>query len=66
MEIYINDLRKEVPEGTTLAKALAECNVPEKGAAAALNGKIAKRVDWDSITLAQNDKIIVISAAYGG
>lgn len=66
MKIIINDLTKELAEGASLADALAECNVPEKGTAVALNGKIARRDTWANTPLSDGDNIIIISAAYGG
>ena len=66
MKITINDRPTEFAEGTSLAQAMAECNVPEKGTAVALNGKIARRDSWAQTMLRDGDNIIIISAAYGG
>ncbi|MCC8112915.1 MAG: sulfur carrier protein ThiS [Bacteroidales bacterium] len=66
MEIIVNDEKREVADGMTLAQLMQELNVPERGTAVALNDKIAKRADWETIVLNPNDNVLIISAAYGG
>lgn len=66
MEIIINDQKREVTENASLALVLEELNIPSKGTAVALNGKIAKRESWGETILKPSDNIVIISAAYGG
>ncbi len=66
MIITVNDTEKQVADGITLAELLVELQVPEKGTAVALNDKIARKDTWTQIALSPNDKILIISAAYGG
>lgn len=66
MEIIVYDEKREVADGMTLAQLMQELNVPERGTAVALNDKIAKRADWETIVLNPNDNVLIISAAYGG
>lgn len=62
MTLTINDKATEVAEGATLASL----GISEKGTAVAVNGKLVRREAWDETVLADGDKLIIISAAYGG
>lgn len=66
MTVLINDKPTEVNTGTTLAQLLENLNIPSNGTAVAVNGALAKRDAWPSATLNDGDKVLIISAAYGG
>jgi len=53
-------------ETLTVAELVTIKNIPEKGTAIAVNGRIARKANWETTTLKDGDSIILISAAYGG
>lgn len=67
MILYIND-KEEVFKSAelTLGELLAARDVPASGTATALNGRLVTRDKWDVTLLKDGDRIMIISAAYGG
>ena len=49
-----------------LSELVALKNIPLKGTAVAVNGKIARKENWDTTKISAGDSLTVISAAYGG
>ena len=66
MEIKINDKTVNLPEGSTVADALAAMEISPAGIATALNGTVVPAHRRGEIILNQGDSIIVIKAFYGG
>lgn len=66
MNISINDIALELPEGATITEALAARQLPATGIAVAVNGKVVPAVKRDSHKLTEGDKVVVIKAFYGG
>lgn len=66
MEIIVNGEKRQLTDGQTVAQLMEELQTPLQGTAVAVNGKVAKRADWDGYALHDGDEILVISAAYGG
>jgi sulfur carrier protein len=67
VEIFVNDQRRALADGTVLASLLAELGLAErKGIAAALNGGVVARADWATRPLTAGDRVVVIQAAQGG
>lgn len=66
MKIYVNDKEMELAPGATVADALRAVSAPERGIAAALNGKVVPAAERGETALADGDKILVIKAFYGG
>lgn len=67
MTIYINDKIENIsPEIVTVADLLSSRNIPSGGTAVAVNGRLVKQPDWGTAALRENDKVMIISAAYGG
>ena len=66
MNIYINDKATEVADNASIATIVAQLAIPEKGTAIAVNGTLAPRDSWADTLLVENDKLLIISAAYGG
>lgn len=67
IRIEINGVAQELADGTTLesyaeSKGIAQ----QRGTAVAINGKVVRRRDWAIITLANGDKIMILTAAQGG
>lgn len=66
MNVFINEKATEVPDKASVAQIVAQLGIPEKGSAIAINGSLCKRDAWADTLLADGDKMLVISAAYGG
>lgn len=66
MTIILNDKPTEVDSNITVATLAFGHQVEAAGSAVAVNGKLVRRSDWDSVTLKENDNVLIIKAAYGG
>lgn len=66
MNVTINDVPLTLPEGATLADALAGRNLPASGVATAVNGSVVPAASRAGHILASGDKIVIIKAFYGG
>lgn len=66
MEIIINSKPFEVPEGTTVADALATAGCDGKGVATAVNGEVVPAGNRAEVILKEGDTILLIKAFYGG
>ena len=65
MKLKVND--QEVESGaTTLSLFSLEQNVPATGIAVAVNNRMVPRTEWDSYTLNEGDRILIIKAVCGG
>lgn len=66
MQIVINGQPRPVAAGTTLAAALAEFGVPARGVAAAVDGTVVPRANWDRTELRDGAAVEVLTAVQGG
>ena len=68
MKITVNNKPIELPNASqvTLAEFLASQDIPDKGVAAALNGKVVRRTQWAETVLADGDSVTIIKAVCGG
>lgn len=67
MTVYINSKQTELPDTVgNLAQLLAFLNVPSKGTGIAVNNKMVKAIDWDHSFLKPEDRVLIISATFGG
>ncbi|MGC4072236.1 MAG: sulfur carrier protein ThiS [Nibricoccus sp.] len=67
MTIFVNDQARPLASDTLLANLLGELGLAErKGIAAALNGAVVPRRDWQTRRLTAGDRVIVIQATQGG
>ena len=65
MEITVNNSKKTTQAPDLKALAI-ELDLPEKGVALALDGKMVPRADWECTTLHEGAKLLVIRATCGG
>ena len=67
LAIFLND-RPHRPAGDgTLMGLLRELGLADRrGVAAAVNGLVVPKAEWDGRTLAQGDRVLVIRATQGG
>lgn len=66
MNITINDMPMELPEGAMLSDALASKDIKPQGIATAINGSVIPAAKRSSTPLKNGDKIVIIKAFYGG
>ena len=65
MKLKVND--KEVETGASpLSQFSQEQNLPATGIAVAVNNRMVPRTEWNSHTLQDGDKILIIKAVCGG
>jgi sulfur carrier protein len=66
VEVKLNGEPRELPEGTTVAQAVAELTVLSTGVAAAVNGDVVPRGSWAVTLLRAGDQVEVVTAVQGG
>jgi sulfur carrier protein len=70
MKVIINGEPRELPEGTSVADAVAgatgRTGPAEAGLAAALNDEVVRRSQWTVTTLKDADRLEVLTAVQGG
>lgn len=66
MEVIINGRARQLAGVSTLAAAVQTLTSAGTGVAAAVNGEVVPRTDWDATRLAPGDTVEVITAAQGG
>ncbi len=66
MIVYLNNKEVNIGKLTTVSELLAGQGLPTVNVAVAVNNKIVSRLEWGSRTLAEGDRVTVISAMYGG
>ncbi|MBO5455409.1 MAG: sulfur carrier protein ThiS [Muribaculaceae bacterium] len=66
MKVKINNVALELSEGATLQDALDAKNIPAKGIATAINGKVVPALLRGKKLLNEDDNIVIIKAFYGG
>lgn len=67
MIIYINSRPESIPAGIdTVAKVMEYLKISIHGTGVGLNGRLIPSKNWESTKLKEDDRLMVISAAYGG
>ncbi len=68
MTIWVNGSEHELPEGATVAQAVAAAGAPPdgRGVAAAVDGEVVPRERWQETPLADGQRIEVVQAVQGG
>lgn len=67
MTIELNNKTFELPaECRTIHDLVALKNIPQGGTAISVNDRLVRHADWASTELNDNDRVIIISAAFGG
>jgi len=64
--VRLNGEPRELPEGTTMAQAVAELTPLSTGVAAAVNGDVVPRGSWAATLLRDGDQVEVVTAVQGG
>jgi sulfur carrier protein len=68
MRVELNGKPCELPDGATLADAVRASGARDegRGVAAALDGEVVARAEWDSTPLAEDGRVEVLAAIQGG
>jgi sulfur carrier protein len=66
VEVKLNGEPHELPDGTTVAQAVARLTVFSTGIAAAVNGDVVPRGSWAATPLRAGDQVEVVTAVQGG
>lgn len=66
MTVTINDKAVTLPDGATLADAIAKAGVSTNGIATALNGTVVPATQRAETAMSDGDSVIIIKAFYGG
>jgi sulfur carrier protein len=64
--VRLNGKPRELPDGTTMAQAVAELTPAATGVAAAVNGDVVPRGSWTATPLRDGDQVEVVTAVQGG
>ena len=65
-QVRLNGEPREMPDGTTVAQAVAELTALATGIAAAVNGDVVPRGSWAATLLRAGDQVEVVTAVQGG
>jgi sulfur carrier protein len=66
VQVRLNGEPRELPDGTTVAEAVAELTSAATGVAAAVNGDVVPRGSWTATPLSDGDQVEVVTAVQGG
>ena len=67
MTIYLNGAPREVPDGATVAVAIAEVGPgPRRGIAVAVDGEVVPRAAWEHTELRSGARLELVQAVQGG
>ena len=66
LQVKLNGEPRELPEGATIADAVAELTDLASGVAAAVNGDVLPRGSWAATPLRDGDQVEVVTAVQGG
>jgi sulfur carrier protein len=65
--IWLNGAEAELPAGSTLAEAVAATGAGDnRGIAAAVDGEVVPRDQWQGVALADGQRVEVVQAVQGG
>jgi sulfur carrier protein len=64
--VLVNGAPREVGPDTDIAGLVASLPAPAEGTAVALNGEVLPRARWAGTTLADGDRVEVLTAVQGG
>ncbi len=66
VQVKLNGEPHELPDGATVAEAVAELTELASGVAAAVNGDVVPRGSWVATPLRHGDQVEVVMAVQGG
>jgi len=66
VHVKLNGEPRELPDGSTMAEAVAQLTDLASGVAAAVNGGVVPRGSWAGTPLRDGDQVEVVTAVQGG
>ena len=66
VQVKLNGEPRELPDGSTIAQAVAVLTPAATGVAAAVNGDVVPRGSWAATLLRDGDQVEVVTAVQGG
>ena len=66
VQVKLNGEPRELPDGSTIAQAVAALAAAPSGVAAAVNGDVVPRRSWAATVLRDGDQVEVVTAVQGG
>lgn len=67
MNIILNNVPFQLPSvDTTVLDLLNSKGISHTGTAVSVNDKLVRHSEWDSTKLSEGDRVVIISAAFGG
>jgi len=66
VQVKLNGEPRQLPDGSTVAQAVAELTAAPGGVAAAVNGDVVPRGTWAATALRDGDQVEVVTAVQGG
>ncbi|MEU6329675.1 MULTISPECIES: sulfur carrier protein ThiS [unclassified Streptomyces] len=66
VSVSVNGERREIPAGLTLDRLVATLSQAPAGVAAAVNETVVPRSGWPATSLADGDRVEVLTAVQGG
>jgi sulfur carrier protein len=66
LQVYINGKVKEIPDALTLSELVILLELPATRIAVEVNRAVVRRVDWEKILLANEDRVEIVHFVGGG
>jgi sulfur carrier protein len=66
VQVKLNGEPHDLPDGATIAEAVAQLTAAATGVAAAVNGDVVPRGSWAATALHDGDQVEVVTAVQGG
>lgn len=66
MKLLLNGAERELPDGASVADALAAIDAPRSGVAVAVDDDVVPRARWDRHPLHEGARVEVLTAVQGG
>jgi sulfur carrier protein len=66
VQVKLNGEPFDLPDGSTVAQAVAQLTAVPTGVAAAVNGEVVPHGSWTVILLREGDQVEVVTAVQGG
>jgi sulfur carrier protein len=66
VKLWLNGAERELPDGASVADALAAIGAPQSGVAVAVDDDVVPRADWAGYRLHDGATVEVLTAVQGG
>jgi sulfur carrier protein len=66
VKVVVNGAPDELPDGCTVAQVVAMRARTDQGVAVAVNDQVVTKGAWSQVTLADGDRVEILTAVQGG